>query len=153
MLDWAEFSERVSTIAPAGERLLSTNQVAFLATVSSEGRPRLHPFVPKIVDGKLVAFIVDRSPKFRDIVANGWYAIHAWPGPEDEEFYIAGSAALIDHDTGLRERAGEAMGFFTEIREDEKLVEFRIDRALWTRWLDFGTPNHRPEYQRWHATS
>jgi hypothetical protein len=33
------------------------------------------------------------------------------------------------------------------------LFEFLIERALWTRWLDFGTPDHRPLRQRWLADS
>ena len=50
------------------------------------------------------------------------------------------------------EEAARAMGFATGIDEFHILYEFRIDKALWTTWLDFGTTNHRPEYVRWSLT-
>lgn len=153
MPGWREFKTKAPEIAQAGVRLLAANEVAFLATVSKAGRPRIHPFVPKIVDDRLVAFIGDRSPKYFDLIERRWYAVHALPGAEDEEFYIAGEAIGCNDEAAFRERAGEAMGFVTALRDDEQLFEFRIDSALWTRWLDFGTPNHRPEYVRWRADS
>lgn len=76
--------------------------------------------------------------------------MHTAPGPEDEEFYVAGSAMHID-DPAFRSRAWQAMEFVTSDNENEILFELRIDRGLWTRWLDFGTPGHRPEYHRWRA--
>ena len=149
MLEWREFTEASPAIANAGTALLAQNEVAFLATVSATGRPRIHPFVPRVVEGHLVAFIMESSPKYRDLLHRPQYAIHALPGPEDEEFFISGETAGIDQDRPLREAAIEAMGFATGVDEHHKLFEFRIDRALATRWLDFGTPRHRPEYTRW----
>ena len=87
-IDWAAFAEAAPEIARAGHRLLRDNEVAFLASVTARGRPRLHPFVPRIVDGRLVAFIMDSSPKLKDLSPTGHYALHAWPGSEDEEFVI-----------------------------------------------------------------
>ena len=134
MLEWREFTEASPAIANAGTALLAQNEVAFLATVSATGRPRI---------------IMESSPKYRDLLHRPQYAIHALPGPEDEEFFISGETAGIDQDRPLREAAIEAMGFATGVDEHHKLFEFRIDRALATRWLDFGTPRHRPEYTRW----
>jgi hypothetical protein len=153
MISWSQFEQRAPDIAGAGTRLLGKIPVAFLGTVSEAGRPRVHPFVPKVVDGRLIAFILDRSPKFADLRRNGWFAIHtiADIADEDEEFYIAGAAHYIDDERAFRETATGAMGFFTEIGEDERLFEFLVDRALWTTWLDFGTPGHRPHYTRWRA--
>lgn len=151
MIGWAAFTEASPEIASAGHRLLKDNEVAFLASVTARGRPRLHPFVPRIVDGRLVAFIMDSSPKLKDLSPTGHYALHAWPGPEDEEFVIGGEARCCDDDADLREVAAEAMGFATGVDAHHILFEFFIDQALWTRWLDFGTANHRPSRQRWCA--
>ena len=151
MLNWSEFSEASPKIASAGVRLMSKHEVAFLATVSDAGRPRIHPFVPKIVGAKLVAFIMDSSPKQRDLRVRKQYAIHLLPGKEDEEFNISGTAELNNDDPELRESAAKAMGFATGVDEHHLLYEFRLDRALWTTWLDFGTPDHRPNYTRWKA--
>ena len=67
MLAWDEFVHQCPAITSAGVRLLELNEVAFLATVSASGRPRIHPFVPRIVQGRLVAFIMDSSPKIQDL--------------------------------------------------------------------------------------
>lgn len=149
MRSWKEFALENPQIEAAGQRLLSKNDVAFLATVSAEGRPRVHPFVPKIVEGRLVGFIMDSSPKQKDLRERAYFSIHCLPGNEDEEFNISGKALLCNTDTVLRTQSVEAMGFATGVDEHHLLYEFRIDRALWTRWLDFGTPKHRPNYVRW----
>ncbi len=149
MYNWAEFKDAALDISSAGSRLLELHEVAFLATVSSTGRPRIHPFVPKIVTGKMVAFIMDSSPKILDLKLREQYSIHTLPGPEDEEFFISGTAILCDDNLLLRQDAAIAMGFATGIDKHHILFEFNIDRALWTRWLDFGKPEHRPDYVRW----
>ncbi len=146
-LPFQSFRQQAVDIATTFERLLAANEVAFLATVSSGGRPRLHPFVPKIVDGRLLAFIMDNSPKLRDLDGNGNFALHTLPGAEDEECYLNGTADRAA--TELIGAAADAMGFATGVDEHHILFEFRIERALWTRWLDFGTPDHRPQRLGW----
>jgi len=151
MPGWGEFAGAAPSIATAGQKLLALNEVAFLATTSKTGRPRLHPFVPRVVEQRLVAFIMDSSPKIRDLEIRRHYAIHTLPGNEDEEFFISGDACRYSGDSSFRNSAAEAMGFATGVDEHHILYEFEIDRALWTRWLDFGTANHRPERQLWKA--
>lgn len=149
MIDWSSFRSASPDIAAATRRLLAANEVAFLATVSSTGRPRIHPFVPKVVDDKLVAFIMDSSPKFKDLERRLQYSIHTLPGEEDEECFISGEVINRDSEADLRNKAEVAMGFATGVDEHHILFEFQLDRALWTRWLDFGTPDHRPQYLKW----
>lgn len=151
MLDWADFAKAAPDIAEAGLRLTDPNEVALLATISAEGRPRIHPFVLKFVEGRAVAFILKTSPKKRDLDEREFYTIHAQPGPEDEEFMITGKARCIDEETDFRPIALKAMGFVTDNDTGETLYEFLIDKALWTRWLDFGTPDHRPERKVWKS--
>ena len=149
MRSWGEFASSAGTLADVGTRLLERNEVAFLATVSSSGRPRIHPFVPKVVDGRLIAFIMDSSPKIHDLRTRRQYTVHTLPGDEDEEFMVSGRAIACDDERDFRDSAAAAMGFATGVDEHHILFEFLIDRALWTRWLDFGTKDHRPEYVRW----
>ena len=149
MIRWEEFELATPKIADAGKRLLSQNEVAFLATVSASGRPRIHPFVPRIVEDKLVAFIMDTSPKIKDLAERRQYSIHTMPGDEDEEFFASGCAEYCDLEVDFRNAATKAMGFATGVDEHHILYEFKFDRALWTQWLDFGTPKHRPKYTRW----
>ncbi len=149
MIGWSEFQERAPDIASAGLRLLENGEVAFLATVSKGGRPRVHPFVPRIVRGRLVAFVMDSSPKMGDLQIRRQYSIHMLPGPEDEECFLSGSAENCEEETDFRRVAAAAMGFATGVDEHHVLFEFLLDRALWTRWIDFGTPDHRPKRALW----
>ncbi len=147
---YSEFEAETPDIAAAFRRLLAANEVAFLATVSTNGKPRLQPFVPRVVNGRLLAFIMDDSPKIRDLDDNGNCALHTLPGEEDEECYLNGRARRADQ--SLRDVAAQAMGFATGVDDHHILFEFQIDRALWTRWLDFGTPDHRPTRSGWSET-
>ena len=149
MLNWDRFAAEAPEISQAGVRLLKKNEVAFLATVSATARPRIHPFVPRIVEGRLVAFIMDSSPKIRDLQVRRQYSLHTLPGDKDEEFFLGGEAECCNGEIDFREAAANAMGFATGVDEFHILYEFIIDKALWTTWLDFGTTNHRPEYVRW----
>ena len=151
MLGWGEFTLKSPQVSSAGARLMELNEVAFLATTSSTGRPRLHPFVPRVVEHRLIAFIMDSSPKIQDLIVRRQYAIHTLPGPEDEEFFVSGVAVICTDEDEFRNSAAEAMGFVTGVDEHHILFEFKMDRALWTRWLDFGKPDHRPNRLLWKA--
>ena len=145
MSSWSDLEREAPEIADAGRRLLG--EVAFLATVSREGRPRVHPFCPAISQGKLWAFVMDHSPKRVDLDANGYFAIHALPGPQDEEFYVAGSVARAE-DTGTREKVGVAMPY-DDADDHHLLYEFNLERALWTTWENFQAPGMRPLHRVW----
>ena len=145
MSTWTELERQAPEIAEAGGRLLG--EVAFLATVSIHGRPRVHPFCPTIVEGRVWAFVMARSPKRGDLDANGYFAIHALPAAEDEEFYISGRAARV-RDSDARERVVEAMPY-DDADDQHLLYEFDLDRALWTTWENFQKPGLRPVHRVW----
>ena len=147
MATWAEFEAAAPHIAGAGRRLFSANEVAYLATVSADGHPRVHPFCPAIADGRLWAFIMAESPKRRDLDANGRFAIHAMPGLEDEEFFVAGHVRR-EPDVASRELALAAMPY-ADADERHLLYEFRPERALWTTWENFQQPGMRPVHRTW----
>lgn len=151
MIDWSDLVVAAPSIAEAGARLLQQNEVAFVATVSAAGRPRIHPFVPRVVEGNLVAFIMKSSPKIRDLRERCFFSIHALPGAEDEEFYASGRAVELAADHPLRPIAASAMGFATGVDSNHVLFQFLFDRALHTQWLDFGTSNHRPVHTVWRS--
>jgi uncharacterized pyridoxamine 5'-phosphate oxidase family protein len=148
MATWAELEAAVPEIAAAGRRLLERFEVAYLATVSKAGWPRVHPFCPALARGRLWAFIMEESPKRRDLDDNGRFAIHMMPGDEDEEFYIAGSARR-QPDTALRELALAAMPY-DDADERHILYEFFPRHALWTTWENFQKPGMRPVHRSWH---
>ena len=141
---WSDFETAAPEIARAGRDLLEdapgTPGVAFLGTVGAEGRPRLHPFIPAVVDGGLWAFVIV-SPKQRDLDRAGWYSIHSCLGPDDESFFVSGKALRVVS-TERRLRVGDRMPY-GDIDERHLLYEFLIDRALWTKWASPTTPTHR----------
>ena len=147
MPTWTDLESGAPEIAEAGRRLLKTLEVAYLATVTRAGRPRLHPFCPAIADGRLWAFIMQESPKRTDLDANGYFAMHAMPGDEDEEFCVTGLAAH-EPDPTLRELAVAAMPY-ADADERHILYEFFPEHALWTTWENFQKPGMRPVHRAW----
>ena len=147
---WQPLEGGAAELAAAGERLLrdSPAGIALLGTVAGDGRPRIHPFMPRVLDGRLYAWVITGSPKARDLERRP-YTIHTALADEDEEFWVSGRAHPIE-DAPVIERALAAMEWAKP--EHERLFEFDLDRAGWTTWLDFGTPNHRPRHHRWRAT-
>jgi hypothetical protein len=141
---WASFSESAPEVADAGQRLLEDEPgvpgVGFLATVGSKGFPRIHPFIPAVVDGRLWAFIIE-SPKQRDLDRTQRFAIHSRLGPEDESFYCAGGAHRLEDDDA-RSAVTAAMPY-GDIDSTHVLYEFGVARALWTTWKTPTSPVHQ----------
>ena len=67
MATWRAFAEQAPELAQAGERLFQEHEVAYLATTSPAGWPRLSPFCPAVAAGHLWAFIIEESPKRLDM--------------------------------------------------------------------------------------
>jgi hypothetical protein len=150
--------ERVRDAAPelasAGRRLLyqfgpTGPALGFLATTRADGGPRVHPVCPALCDGALYVFVVGNSPKRRDLVRDGRYALHAFPGhTDDESFYCTGPAIEV-RDPVLR--AAVASSVAHNVRSDEVLFELRLERVLHTTWVNPRQPDTRPLYERWRA--
>jgi hypothetical protein len=146
---WEPFDGGAAALAAAGERLFKRGELALLGTVSAGGRPRIHPFIPRIVDGRLWAFVIGRSPKMRDLLMRP-YTIHALPGDEDEEFWVSGRARRAD-DAASVALVTAAMPY--KVRPHEILFEFELELAVWTTWIGFGTDDIHPVHHRWRATA
>ncbi len=136
MASWAEFEAAEPELAAAGRKLLYQfgPGLAFLATVRRDGGPRLHPICPVVTDGALYAFIAD-TPKRRDLVRDGRYALHTFPPAEvDDEFYITGRAAPVS-DPKRRDAAAAVYDAQGTVRgEDDRLFEFSIERVLYAAY-------------------
>lgn len=145
---WEPFVPAASALETAGRRLLfESGDIALLATVAPSLRPRIHPFIPRLVNGRVWAFISSYSPKAGDLVTRP-YTVHALPGAEDEEFWFSGRARQVT-DPGLTRVVAEAMPY--QVQENEVLHEFDLNLAMWTRWVGFGTTTIRPEHHRWRS--
>jgi len=152
---WRAFETERPDLADAGRALLYQHGVglAFLATVSRDLRPRLHPICPLLTDDGLFAFIIP-SPKRRDLYRDGTYALHSFPCPDNEDaFYLTGHAEIVA-DPNVRDMLGRQ---FVQERSqfpvmppapEDALFEFAIDGCLLTRTSGHGDPT--PQHTIWH---
>jgi len=156
---WNQLSEMRPDLAQAGRGLLYQYGVglAFLATVRSDGGPRLHPMCPLINEHGLFAFIVP-SPKRDDLLRDGRFALHSFPADDNEDaFYIAGRTREVA-DQGLRtaledQFIGERKSLSLDrlSLSDHVLFEFLPSTCLLTRTTGHG--DDRPVHDVWHASS
>jgi hypothetical protein len=98
----------------------------------------------------LYVFILPASPKRYDLMRDGRYALQTFPQPKpgSDEFYITGSALLVE-DPATRTavfRDAKHMADASEI-----LFELWIDRVMHTRWENVLTPQMRSVHRKWRA--
>jgi hypothetical protein len=156
VISWQEFRRVEPELARQGAELLYHVGVglAFLATVRTDGGPRLHPMCPLLADDRLFAFIVP-SPKRDDLHRDGRYAMHSFPLDTNEDaFYLTGQAQHVI-EPQLRARLGRQ---FADERsefslpppgDDQHLFEFLVSTAMLTRTTGHGDPS--PQHARWRA--
>jgi hypothetical protein len=106
--------------------------LGYLATIRPDGGPRLHPISPAVLDGRLYAYIVGRSPKLGDLRGDGRFALHSWPLPfsdegfDDEEVAFTGRATEVG-DRALAERVARTVG---DDPETGVVFELHLETAL-----------------------
>ncbi|MBM4204919.1 MAG: hypothetical protein FJ194_12325 [Gammaproteobacteria bacterium] len=122
-----------------------------MATVATDNGPRVHPVFPVHSGGELWLFIVNMSPKYRDLRSNPQIALHALPTVQGgEEFHLRGDAEKIFD----AEKKGQVVAA-TEGRQGahpfEALFRVRIHSALHTLWENWGTAQTWPNYRKWRS--
>jgi len=138
-------------MAEAGRTLIYQFRVGlgYLATVRKDGRPRIHPVCPVLANDGLYVFIGNHSPKRRDLLRDGRYALHAFPNPQvDDEFTVSGRAERVD-DAGIRQIVYDAYTATGAFTSDDTLFELRLERALHAKYGP--RPSWPPAYTRWSA--
>jgi hypothetical protein len=128
--------------------------IAYLATTRPDGSARLHPFCPILAGGRLFAAIPRASPKGWDLRREPRCAIHALPGPEDDELSIRAHAQEIGDDSDIRRlvvvtvsRSG--VGGMIETSSVDPLFEFDLVQVDTARWLDIGQAGTRAVRAHW----
>ncbi len=149
MVTWAEFSDAAPDLAAEGRRLIYRGEGGemLLATVRDGDPPRIHPISVGIVGERLYAFIINHSPKRRDLATDGRYALHTHQDPAvPREFSVRGRAVLIDA-ADVRSAVGAEWSF--EPDETYDLFEFLIESAL--LGIRDGPDEWPPRYTSWSA--
>jgi hypothetical protein len=118
---------------------------AYLATVTCDGMPRVHPVVPFVSDGRLMIKVVATSPKVADLRARAHYMLHATVGDNDTEFAVRGRASELPVEDHARVLDAQELNT-VDAHEGDVIFELGIDRADAAIWDD-GAP-HR---QTWRA--
>lgn len=139
MATWKEFEERSPDLAALARKLLWFEHhgglnFAYLATGSATGRLRLHPVCPTIVDGRLYVVAEGKTPKKRDLLEDGRFALHSiiFQEGKDGQFYASGRATLAnDPDTRAKVESSYKEWKFSP---DEMVFELDLERAMNTKW-------------------
>ena len=144
-MSWQNLQNENPALAQIGQKRLHS-RVSYLATVQANGAPRVHPVTPIIGAGRLFVFMEPTSPKGKDLVRNGRYALHC--GVEDNEggggeFYVWGNGRLIT-DAPTRALAVRASPY--QPADRYLLFELDVDRARGTTYGEDG-----PIHQSWPA--
>jgi hypothetical protein len=158
MKTWNEFAALRPDLAEPGRALLYQVGVglAYLATTRPDGGPRVHPMCPVITARGAFAFIVP-SPKQRDLVRDGRYALHSFPCEDNEDAFSCTGRVRPVGDEALRTELGEV--FVAERARlgvpmpaaDDALFEFLLEGCLLTRTTGHGDP--QPAHQVWRAAT
>lgn len=116
-------------LADLGAAMLVGPGLAYLATVSKVGRPRVTP-VSVVFDGdSLFVSLIRSTPKCRELQANPFYQLHALPGPGGTEFTVRGWARIVtgSDELGRVRRAHAVSGVICG--DDDEIFEMLVDRA------------------------
>jgi hypothetical protein len=77
MTTWKEFAESAPSIAAVfARRHAATGNLCLLATLRSDGFPRISPMEPRIFDGQLVIGGMPDTTKFRDLARDPRFCLH-----------------------------------------------------------------------------
>jgi hypothetical protein len=153
MVTWEAFAAAAPDLARTGRALLfqfGGVGLAFLATVRGDGAPRVHPVCPVLSGDRLFVLITETSPKRRDLLRDGRYALQSFPQPRagSDEFYVAGAAVLAE-DPATRAAVLRDARHMAD--PSETAFELLIERVMHTRWEDVLTPAMRPVHAKWRA--
>lgn len=77
MTTWKEFSEAAPQIAGIfARRHAATGHLCLLATLRSDGAPRISPIEPRIFEGQLWLVGMPNTTKFRDLARDPRFCLH-----------------------------------------------------------------------------
>ena len=127
---WSEFAAAEPGMAAQGRELIYRrgDGEGLFVTVAGNGLPRVHPINVGVVDGRLVAFIQDKSAKAKDLAADGRYALHAVYDPAaPHEFLVRGRGLRV---TDPETRAAMAKDWFFTVSDDYPLYELMLEHVV-----------------------
>ena len=145
-MSWKSFQEASPELAQLAQERLN-RKIGYLATLKKDGSPRLHPVTPFIGNGMLFIFTEPSSPKIRDLLRDGRYALHCSVGDEGPliEVQVSGEAVNVE-DPLVREKA-ESLAASSVVIESYFLFEFQVERVLVVEY----DRDRKPVVHRWRS--
>jgi hypothetical protein len=144
---WVDLERDAPAIAAfARERVFQ--RVCFLATVRTDGSPRVHPVTPWIHDGRLLVRMYRSSPKGADLRRDARFALHSMMDNDEGiggEVAMRGTAAEVIDPSFVR-AAYDAIGesgerdlvLFEFSPTDVATCVYEGDEAIRDRWRATG---------------
>jgi hypothetical protein len=149
---WQQLVAQSPALAATGRRLLYRGgnvAAGYLATVAPDGGPRVHPVFPVLTSDDLWLFIVNISPKYRDLIRNERYALHSLPTASgSEELHLRGLAQEIS-DGPTKNKVVAATQSRQGTADFESLFRLSLTSVLVTEWENWGTSEAWPSYSKW----
>ena len=145
-MSWKDLENARPELAAFGVERFQRFGVAYLATVRTDGSPRVHPVTPIVGQEHLFLFMEPTSPKGHDLRRDRRYALHCSvsnSSGESGEFFISGQATFID-DPATRKLAVELATYMPADRY--VLYELDVESASSTIYTD-----GQPVRQQWKA--
>jgi len=142
VISWGEFAKVEPDLARFGAERL-TAAPAYLATTRRSGAPRVHPVTPIFASDGLFLFMEPTSPKRRDLLERGWFALHN--GVPDNagtggEFWASG-IGLAENDPQLWALVADTAGYGPPDRY--VLFDFQLSEARCHGYGDVPLPSTR----------
>jgi hypothetical protein len=150
-LPWPEFRRSAPELAERGAAMLRAFTLGYLATLRSDGSPRIHPVTVTIDGTGIYMFAVATTPKAGHLRRDPRYALHAFPTIadgdfHDDEFAFGGHAVEIT-DRSHYERV--AAKHNDTIHEGDPMFRLDLSWALHKR----REPGRGAVYLRWRLES
>lgn len=102
MVAWKDFAHEAPRIAEVFvRRHEATGNLCMLATLRSDGYPRISPMEPRIFDGQLILVGMPGTTKFRDLERDPRFCLHT---ATVDTYVSEGDAKLWGRAVGVRDR-------------------------------------------------
>lgn len=151
MVDWNGFAREAPRIAEVFvRRHTATGNLCFLATLRSDGYPRISPMEPRIFEGRLVLVGMPNTTKFRDLARDPRFSLHTatvdphvgdgdakvWGearNVQDQELHARFAQDLFE-ESGFDLRGQRFDPFYVADLAGASSVEFRDGQLTITTW-------------------
>ena len=141
---WSAFEADSPNLADVGQQRL--NEAPNYLATARDGKPRVHPVSARIKGGRLALYMYPNSPKGKDLLTDGRYALHCSVADDEGgagEFYVRGFAVRAD-DPDHQQLMADA-GF--PPKDGYVVFELGVDEAF---SCTYETEALEPIIQRWH---